>query len=134
MLNLCYHCVFVFIKKLKMKTNKLTFCPVSNTINILMIHDEQSFHLLIFCVNPGMYINPFLKYICYVQAEILYKLQLIQISCTSCNLYKQLVQVATCTGPKSVHVATSTSHKISLMLQEAIPRQLIAFRGFIFLS
>ena len=37
-------------------------------------------------------------YICHVQVEILYKLQLVQEVCTSCNLYKQLVQVATCTG------------------------------------
>ena len=34
-------------------------------------------------------------YICYVQVEILYKLQLVQKACTSCNLYKQFVQVAT---------------------------------------
>ena len=58
-------------------------------------------------------------YICYVQVEILYKLQLVQISCTSCNLYKQLVQVptntsrlvqvATCTDFGPVQVATCTS-------------------------
>ena len=37
----------------------------------------------------------FYMYICYVQVEILYKLQLVQRACTGCNLYKQFVQVAT---------------------------------------
>ena len=37
----------------------------------------------------------FFSYICYVQVEILYKLQLVQKACTSCNLYKQFAQVAT---------------------------------------
>ena len=37
-------------------------------------------------------------YIYCVQVEILYKLQLVQEICTSCNLYKQFVQVATRTG------------------------------------
>ena len=34
-------------------------------------------------------------YIYYVQVETLYTLQLVQKACTSCNLYKQFVQVAT---------------------------------------
>ena len=45
--------------------------------------------------------------ICYVQFEILYKLQLVQISSTSCNLYRFLIQVVTCTD-RLVEVATYT--------------------------
>ena len=52
-----------------------------------------------------------LEYICYVQVEMLYKLQLVQEFCTSCNLYKQLVQVATCTNFGPVQVTTCTSSK-----------------------
>ena len=37
-------------------------------------------------------------YICYVQVEILYKLQLFPEVYTRCNLYKQLVQNAPSTG------------------------------------
>ena len=44
-------------------------------------------------------------YICYVQVEFLYKLQLVQKACTSCNLYKQFVQVANRTR-LSVQVVT----------------------------
>ena len=33
----------------------------------------------------------------------LYKLQLVQAVCTSCNLYKKSVQVATCTKSQLVH-------------------------------
>ena len=39
----------------------------------------------------------FYVYICYVQVEILHKLQLVQEICTNCNSYKLFVQVATCT-------------------------------------
>ena len=46
-------------------------------------------------------------YICYVQVEIFYKLQLAQKACTSCNLYKQFVQVATHIG-LAVQVVTCT--------------------------
>ena len=72
-------------------------------------------------------------YTCYVQVEILYKLQLVQTACTSCNLYKlqlvqpilyelQLVQTA-CTSCNSyrlfVQVATCTKsqlvHNIHIM-------------------
>ena len=53
-------------------------------------------------------------YICYVQVEILYKLQLVQKACTSCNLYKQFVQVATRTR-LAVQVVTCTEfhHQIN---------------------
>ena len=37
------------------------------------------------------------SYICYVQVETLYKLHVVQRACTSCKLYKQFAQVATCT-------------------------------------
>ena len=47
--------------------------------------------------------------LCYVQVEILYKLQLVQISCINCNLYKQLVQVAICTDFGPVQVVTCTN-------------------------
>ena len=55
-------------------------------------------------------------YICYIQVEILFKLQLVQISCMSrscmsCNLYKLLVRVATCTG-FFVQVATCTKSQL----------------------
>ena len=46
-------------------------------------------------------------YMCYVQVEILYKLQLVHRACTSCNLYKQFVQVATRTR-LAVQVVTCT--------------------------
>ena len=36
-------------------------------------------------------------YICYVQVEILYKLQLVPRACKSCNLYKQFIQVVSIT-------------------------------------
>ena len=47
------------------------------------------------------------QYICYVQVEILYNFQLVQRACTSCNLYKQFVQVATRTR-LAVQVVTCT--------------------------
>ena len=51
---------------------------------------------------------------CYVQAEIVYKLQLVQRACTSCNLYKQFLQVVTRTR-FAVHIVTCTEfhHKIN---------------------
>ena len=45
--------------------------------------------------------------LCYVQVEILYKLQLVQRACTSCSLYKQFVQVTTHTR-LAVQVVTCT--------------------------
>ena len=52
--------------------------------------------------------------ICYVQAEFLYKLQLVQRACTSCNLYNHFVQVITHTR-LAVQVVTCTEfhHKIN---------------------
>ena len=38
------------------------------------------------------------EYICYVPVEISSKSQLVQEICTSCSLYKQLVQDAICAG------------------------------------
>ena len=45
--------------------------------------------------------------ICYVQVEILYKLQIVPKACTSCNLYKQFIQVATRTK-LAVQIVTCT--------------------------
>ena len=53
--------------------------------------------------------------ICYVQVEILYKLQLVQKACTSCNLYKQFVQVATHTR-LAVQVVTCTEFHYQINL------------------
>ena len=56
---------------------------------------------------PGLLYSHFI-YICYVQVEILYKLQLVQM------INMELVQVATCTGSKFVHVATCTSQPVQV--------------------
>ena len=53
-------------------------------------------------VQVGFFDSEMLYKLQVVQT-ILYKLQLVQTACTSCNLYRHFVQVATCTKSQVIH-------------------------------
>ena len=80
----------------------MKFCPKLFTITLIIMQDFSTVYAMFcYCMvfkfhfTWWMIIIPVNIYICYVQVETFSKLHLVDRACSSCNLYKQFVQVAT---------------------------------------